>query len=218
MLGLCFLKGSRWRSWLKHCATSRKVAVSIPGDIMGIFHWHNPSGRTVDLGLTQCLTVMSTRNISWGVKAASAYGWQPYHLPVPIVLKSGSPILLEPSGPVQACIGIALPLCFLKSLRLIYRFSFVFVFVSFLLFSFWLSDHFFVCHRGRVLCSFCRIVIVIRQNTDSCSSFHGYFRFGWSHFQLVGFQILVAANKSPVQAFCTVTPDCRYLSHSRSIF
>jgi len=30
----------RWRSWLRHCATSRKIAGSIPGDIIGIFHWH----------------------------------------------------------------------------------------------------------------------------------------------------------------------------------
>ena len=58
------------------------------------------------LGLTQSLTEMSTRYISWGVKAAGAYGWQPYHLQVPIVLKSGNPTLLEPSGPVQACNGI----------------------------------------------------------------------------------------------------------------
>jgi len=43
-----------------------------------------------------------------GVKAAGASGWQPYHLHVPIVLKSGSLNLLEPSGPVQACNGIAL--------------------------------------------------------------------------------------------------------------
>jgi len=31
---------------------------------------------------------------------------------VPIVLKSGSLNLLEPSGPVQACNGIALPFTF----------------------------------------------------------------------------------------------------------
>jgi len=58
------------------------------------------------LGLTQPLTEMSTRNISWEVMAAGAYGWQPYHLHVPIVLKSGSLNLLEPSGPVQGCNGI----------------------------------------------------------------------------------------------------------------
>jgi len=61
------------------------------------------------LGLTQPLTEMSTRNISWGVKADGAYGWKPYHLQVPIVLKSGSLNLLGPSRPVQASNGIALP-------------------------------------------------------------------------------------------------------------
>jgi len=61
---------------------------------------------------------MSTRNISWGVKAAGALGWQPYHLHVPIVLKSWILNLLEPSGPVQACNGIALPLFNLSLLRL----------------------------------------------------------------------------------------------------
>jgi len=62
--------------------------------------------------VTQPLTEMSTRNISWGVKAAGAWGWQSYHLHVPIVLKSGSLNLLEPLGPVQACNGIALPIPF----------------------------------------------------------------------------------------------------------
>jgi len=64
--------GTLWRSWLRHCATNRKVAGSIPNSLIGIFHWHNPSGRTIALGLTQPLTEMSTRNISWGVKAADA--------------------------------------------------------------------------------------------------------------------------------------------------
>jgi hypothetical protein len=44
-----------------------------------------------------------------GAKAAGAYGWQPYHLHVPIVLKSGILNLLETSRPVQACNEIALP-------------------------------------------------------------------------------------------------------------
>jgi hypothetical protein len=39
-----------------------------------IFHQHSPSGRTMALGLTQPLTEMSTRDISWGVKAAGAKG------------------------------------------------------------------------------------------------------------------------------------------------
>ena len=47
-------------------ATSRKVAGSTPDVVSGIFHGHNLSGRTMALGLTQPLTEMSTRNISWG--------------------------------------------------------------------------------------------------------------------------------------------------------
>jgi hypothetical protein len=39
-------------------------------------------------------------------------GFSAYHILVPIVLKSGSLSLLEHSGPVQVCNGIALPLSF----------------------------------------------------------------------------------------------------------
>jgi hypothetical protein len=67
-------------------------------------------GRTLALGSTHPLTEMSTRDIFWGVKAAGVYGWQTYRFHVPIVLKSGSLNLLQPSGPVQACNGIVLPL------------------------------------------------------------------------------------------------------------
>ena len=30
--------GRRWRSWLRHCATRRKVEGSIPDGVIGIFH------------------------------------------------------------------------------------------------------------------------------------------------------------------------------------
>jgi hypothetical protein len=46
------------------------------------------------------------RNISWG----KGVGLKPCRIHVPIVLKSGSLNLLEPSRPVKACNGIALPL------------------------------------------------------------------------------------------------------------
>jgi len=61
------------------------------------------------VGLTQPLTEMSTRNISWGVSAASAYVWQPYHHHVSFVLESGSLNLVESSRPIQACTGSDLP-------------------------------------------------------------------------------------------------------------
>ena len=41
-------------------------AGSIPDGVIGIFQWHNSSGRTMALGSTQPLTEMSTRCISWG--------------------------------------------------------------------------------------------------------------------------------------------------------
>jgi hypothetical protein len=91
---------TRWCFSLRHCATGWKVTGLIPDGVDGIFHWHNPSGSTIVLRLTQPLTEMSTRNIFWGVKAAGVFGW-PHHLHVLIVMKSGSLKLLEPSGPVQ---------------------------------------------------------------------------------------------------------------------
>lgn len=59
-------KRKRWRSWLKHCATSRKVGGSIPDGVTGIFRGPNPSGSNRALGSTQPLREVSTRSISWG--------------------------------------------------------------------------------------------------------------------------------------------------------
>jgi len=59
-------------SWLRHCTTSWKVMGSVFHGVTGIFHWHKPSGCTMVIGSTQLLHEMSTRNISWGVKAAGA--------------------------------------------------------------------------------------------------------------------------------------------------
>ena len=64
--------GTRWRSWLRHCATNRKVAGSIPDGVIGIFHLYNTSGSTMALGSTQPLTEIRTTYISWGVKADDA--------------------------------------------------------------------------------------------------------------------------------------------------
>jgi hypothetical protein len=44
----------------------------LPNGVTGIFHCHNPPGRTMVLGLAQHLTEMSTRNNSWEVIAAGA--------------------------------------------------------------------------------------------------------------------------------------------------
>ena len=64
--------GTRWRSWLRHCATNRKVAGSIPDGVTGIFRSHNPSGRAVALGSTQSLNRNEYQEYFLGVKAAGA--------------------------------------------------------------------------------------------------------------------------------------------------
>jgi hypothetical protein len=99
--------GTRWRNWLRHCPTSRKVAGLIREGFIGIFPRTWPfrpyCGPGVDSSEYQ-------EHFFWEVTAVSAYGWQPYHHYVPSVLKSVTVNLLEPSEPLQTCIGTALPL------------------------------------------------------------------------------------------------------------
>ena len=64
------------------------------------------------LGLSQPLTEMSTRNIYWGGKGGRCVGLTTLPPSCTVVLKSGGLNLLEPSGSVQACSGIALSFFF----------------------------------------------------------------------------------------------------------
>ena len=96
---------TRWRSRLGQWTKARRSRVQSWMVSLEFFIDIILPAALCPWGSTQPLTEMSTRNISWGIKAAGAYGWQPYHLHVRIVLKSGSLTLLEPSGPVQACNG-----------------------------------------------------------------------------------------------------------------
>jgi hypothetical protein len=58
-----FPGGMRSCSWLRHCATSRKVMGLIPDEVIGFFSWPNPSSCIMAMGSTQPLTEMSTRNL-----------------------------------------------------------------------------------------------------------------------------------------------------------
>jgi len=62
---ILYTRGTAVAQWLRCCATNRTVAGSIPDGVTGIFHWHNPSDRTMTLGSTQPLTDMSTRSITF---------------------------------------------------------------------------------------------------------------------------------------------------------
>jgi len=78
------------------------------GFYSGWEQWLNPSGRTMALGSTHPLTDMSTGCISWGIKAAGAYGWQLCHLRVSTVWIFWKPLPPQPWGPFQGWIGTAL--------------------------------------------------------------------------------------------------------------
>jgi hypothetical protein len=63
---LCNCKYHNPTFWLRHCATSRKAAGSIPNGVIENFHRIKPSAPTVTLGSTQPLTEMSTKGTNWG--------------------------------------------------------------------------------------------------------------------------------------------------------
>jgi hypothetical protein len=78
-----------------HCATSFKDAGSISDGVNGIFHLHNPSGRTMATELTQPLTEMSksgrcVRPTSLPPPCADSFEiWEP-----------------QPPGTLRACPGL----------------------------------------------------------------------------------------------------------------
>jgi hypothetical protein len=65
--------------WLKHHATSRKVAGSSPDEVIGFSNWRNPSSRTMALGSTQPLREMSTRNLPESKEQQALKTWQPHN-------------------------------------------------------------------------------------------------------------------------------------------
>ena len=95
--------GTRWCSWLRHCATSQKVTDSISSGVTGIFRWHNPSGCTLALGLIQPLTEMSTRNISWGHKGGLCVRLTTLPPSCADCLEIWEP---QPTGTLWACPGL----------------------------------------------------------------------------------------------------------------
>jgi hypothetical protein len=91
---------------MRHYATNRQVAGSIPDGVIGIFHWHNTFGRAMAPGSTQPLTEMSTRNISWGAgrgKGGRCVGLTNLTPSCADCLEIWEP---QPPGTLRACPGL----------------------------------------------------------------------------------------------------------------
>ena len=102
-------RGTQWHSWWKHCTTSWKAAGSIPSGVTGIFHWHNPSSRTMALRSTQPLTEMSTSNIYWGVKQLVCTADNLTTFMCRLSWNLGASTSWKPHGLSRIVMGIALP-------------------------------------------------------------------------------------------------------------
>ena len=91
-----------YEHWVEFAVAQLDKAVSYkPGGRGYKSPWCHTSGRTMVLPLRR----MNTRNISSVVKAASASGWEPYHIHAPNASKSGSLKILEPSGLIVVLYG-----------------------------------------------------------------------------------------------------------------
>ena len=65
-----FHSGTAVAQWLRCCVTNRKLAGSIPDDVIGIFHLHNPS--LCDPGVDSASNINEYQEHFLGVKAAGA--------------------------------------------------------------------------------------------------------------------------------------------------
>jgi hypothetical protein len=98
----------RVSTWLRHYATSWKVAGSNPGwGGFFFFNLHNPSSRTMALGSTKPLTGMSTRNLPGSKKRPVRRADN-----LAECLKMREPQPLATLRASAACTGITLPVFF----------------------------------------------------------------------------------------------------------
>ena len=87
--------------------------------ISGIFRWLKPFGRTMTLRSVQLLTLITTRNTSWGVKETEAQGWQLTACMCHLSENPKSLNLVESEASVLVCNGITLPVYLLGSFQLL---------------------------------------------------------------------------------------------------
>ena len=122
--------------WLRHYTTNRQVPGLNLGGVIGIFLWHNPSGRTMALGSTQPLKETSIRCISWGYRRPVV---RLTSLPpsCAVVMKSWNLNFLEPSGHSRLVTGLLYLYLYLVSglICILLHFTYLIVFHVIFVFS-----------------------------------------------------------------------------------
>ena len=95
--------------WLMCCATIRKVAGSIPTGVSGNVIDIKSLRSHYDPGVDSASNRNEYQEYFLGGKGGRCVWLTTYHHPALLSRKSGNLNFLEPSGPVQACKGNALP-------------------------------------------------------------------------------------------------------------
>ena len=100
--------GTAVAQWLRCCATNRKVAGSIPADVSGFFIDTKSFRSHYGPGVDSASNRNEYQEYFLGVKRPVR---KADNLPpsCAVVTKSGNLNFLEPSGPLRACNGTALP-------------------------------------------------------------------------------------------------------------
>jgi len=101
--------GTAVAQWLRCCATNRKIAGSIPAGVNGFFIDIKSFRSHYGPGVDSASNRNEYQEYFLGVKGGRYVRLTTLPPSWAVVTKSGSLNFLEPSGPVQACNGTALP-------------------------------------------------------------------------------------------------------------
>ena len=101
-------KGTAVAQWLRCCATNRKIAGSIPASVSGFFIDIKSIRSRYGPGVHLASNRNEYQEYFLGVKAAGAYGWQPYHHPVPLSWNLGTLTSWNPLGHSRSVMGLIL--------------------------------------------------------------------------------------------------------------